>query len=100
MLYTEPFNLSGLAPGNYTIDYRCTDNADNTQTDSIQVKLKMMTDVNNDGIIDIADLYTAASAFGSDPNHPRWNPCADVNGDGLVDIMDIFSVARNFGKEY
>jgi len=55
-------------------------------------------DLNRDGIVNIKDLFTAAEAFGSYPDHPRWNPMADVDGDDKVNIRDLFLVAKNFGK--
>jgi hypothetical protein len=66
-----------------------------------------MPDVNDDGIVDIHDIVTAALAFGStsedDPLTPwdetlNWNPDADLNNDGLVDIVDLVIIGVNFGK--
>jgi len=56
------------------------------------------TDLDGDGIVNIADLSVAALAFGSFPGHPRWNPIADLNKDGWVDISDIVEIAVDFGK--
>lgn len=58
------------------------------------------SDINKDGIVDIADIVLAALAFGSYPEHPRWNPIADIDQDGKVDIDDIVLIATNFGKKY
>lgn len=54
-------------------------------------------DVNYDGIVDVRDLSVIGRAFGSTPEHPRWNSEADVNLDGVIDIRDVSKVARNFG---
>lgn len=54
-------------------------------------------DLDQDGDVDILDIAEAAYAFGSYPNHPRWNSTADVNNDMRVDIIDIALIARNFG---
>ena len=48
-------------------------------------------DVNNDDVIDDADLLQVLFAFGSD------NAQADVNGDGVVDDADLLVVLFNFG---
>jgi hypothetical protein len=56
-----------------------------------------IADINWDYKVDILDVAIAAAAFGSDPDHPRWNPIADVTGDGKVDITDIAIIARQFG---
>jgi parallel beta-helix repeat protein len=63
----------------------------------VEVKL-IPGDINRDGKVDIKDIAIAASAFGSVPEHPRWNPIADINQDGKVDIKDLALIAKNFGK--
>lgn len=57
-------------------------------------------DLNADGFVGIDDLLSGAEAFGSDSNHPRWNPYADTNADGYVGIDDILQIAQHFGQEY
>jgi len=75
-----------------------TDTADNTLTSPTTVKVKILGDINGDGEIDMKDIATAASAFGSFPTHPRWNPICDLNGDDKIDLKDIGFIAKNFGK--
>ncbi len=58
----------------------------------------LLSDLNNDGKVDIKDIAIAALAVGSYPGHPRWNPLADVNKDGKVDIRDLALIAKNFGN--
>jgi hypothetical protein len=55
-------------------------------------------DVNNDGKVDMKDIGLVASAFGSYPDHPRWDPIVDINGDGKVNVKDIGMAAMQFGK--
>ena len=55
-------------------------------------------DIDDDGIVDVLDIYTAALAFGSYPEHPNWNCNADANRDNKIDIEDIYLIAINFGK--
>jgi hypothetical protein len=55
-------------------------------------------DINGDGTVDIYDAITLASAFGSTPGSPNWNPNADINGDGIVDIYDAITLASHFGQ--
>jgi len=50
-------------------------------------------DVNGDQSIDILDLVSVASQFGSASPTPST---VDINGDGEVDIIDIVLVAKNF----
>jgi len=64
----------------------------------ITFKITIVGDVNDDGKVDMKDVYVVAKAFGSYRRHPRYNPTADINCDGKVDMRDIYVVARNFGK--
>ena len=73
---------------------------DNNMTSSVTVKVKMLGDVNNDDTVNILDCLIASSAFGSYPDHPRWNIQADINQDNKVNILDIILIAKNFGKTY
>jgi len=50
-------------------------------------------DLNNDGIVDISDLFVAGKAFGSYAGHPRWDSAADMNKDNIVNIIDIVLIA-------
>ena len=79
--------------------------ADNT-LDNVYIKVKVMGDLNGDGVVDGSDVASAAWSFGSygpdylhpgSPPHPRWNLDADINGDGVIDGSDLVIVARNFG---
>jgi parallel beta-helix repeat protein len=55
-------------------------------------------DINEDGVVDIFDAIKLATAFGSTPATPKWNPEADINKDGVVDIFDAIILSNNFGK--
>jgi len=68
-----------------------------TATNMWQTQPLLIGDLDNDGKIDIQDLYEAALAFGSYPGHSRWNSNADLNNDNGVGIMDIALIAKNFG---
>ena len=46
-------------------------------------------DVNRDGVVDVLDLVSVASALGNGGQHSA----ADVNGDGVVNIQDLVLVA-------
>lgn len=98
------FNLTTTIVGTYTIKAEATvlpdeaNPADNKLTSLVVAKT--LGDVNGDNEVDIRDIAMAARAFGSNPNHPRWNPQADINQDGNVDIRDIALIARNYGKTY
>jgi len=99
---TYTYELGQLDEGSYTFTF---------STWSIPVKtisftIGMTGDLNYDGKIDIKDIAEVASAFGSYPTHPRWNPLADITGpvylmpDEKVDIRDLALIASDFGKTY
>jgi len=58
----------------------------------------LLTDLDQDGIINIFDIAVAGVAFGSFPEHPRWNPNADLDNNGIINIFDIVIIAADFGK--
>ena len=69
------------------------------------VRVKLVADVNNDGVVDIFDLVQISRSFGcvkgEPPNPPSnngFNPHADLRQDGFIDIFDIVIIALDFGK--
>jgi parallel beta-helix repeat protein len=64
------------------------------------IRVKMLGDVNFDGIVDLRDVYAVARAFGKIPGKPRWNLPADENQDGAIDLRDVYTVYKNYGKAY
>jgi len=58
----------------------------------------LSTDIDRNGKVDILDIAIVAKAYGSFPEHPKWNPKADLDGNNIIDILDIAKVARDFGK--
>ena len=54
---------------------------------------QLPADVNDDGVVNIADLTLVASNFGKTGEN-----VADVNADGVVNIVDLSLVARTIGK--
>jgi hypothetical protein len=96
------YTISGVAslvPHEYNV-------TNNIYIDGV-VTVRMLGDVNGDGVVDGADLAIIAKAFGSygpdflypgSPPHPRWNFDADINGDNIVDGSDLIIATRNFGK--
>jgi Ca2+-binding EF-hand superfamily protein len=53
-------------------------------------------DTNADGVVDLNDLLTVLSNFGTDASG-RSN--GDVVGDGTVDLNDLLLVLSNFGTD-
>jgi parallel beta-helix repeat protein len=98
------WDTKDVAPGNYTIKALVSilpneiNTSDNTMISPFTIKIKMLGDVNGDNVVDIRDIALAALAFGSYPDHPKWNSQADVNQDNVVDIIDLALIAINFGR--
>ena len=58
----------------------------------------LVGDVNDDGIVDLKDVYEVSMALGSYPGHAKWNPQADISTDGCVNLLDVYIVASHFGE--
>ena len=67
---------------------------------SVTFLISLFGDMNGDNKVDMKDVGAAALAFGSYPEHARWNSLADLNKDNKVDMVDIALIARNFGRTY
>ncbi len=65
-----------------------------TVTPSYSVTRDM--DINNDGIVNTADLNIASASFGCSLGQQCYNPRADINADGIVDISDLATMAINY----
>jgi hypothetical protein len=99
------WDTTGLQPcTNYTIKAEATqvpyeqDIINNVYIDGY-VKIKMIGDVNGDGIIDIYDITAAAGVYGSKEGDPNWNPEADVAPQwGIIDIYDMVTIASRYGQ--
>lgn len=50
-------------------------------------------DINNDGQVDIEDLFILLQNFGKE----ETNNIADLNNDGQVDVKDLLILLGNFG---
>ena len=55
-------------------------------------------DVDNDNRINIADLSTLMTVFGTVEGGDLFDGDADINNDGKVNLSDFSILARNFGK--
>ncbi len=55
-------------------------------------------DLNEDNIIDSADIAIVTAALGATPSSSKWNPAADLNLDGIINSIDLGLVNKNQGK--
>ena len=56
-------------------------------------------DSNNDNFVDVLDLATLITAFGTDTTMPEYDKTADFNSDEYVDVLDLSLLINNFGGE-
>ncbi len=54
-------------------------------------------DVNNDGFVNMLDIYLVALHFGYYEGETGYAPEVDLNGDKVIDLRDIHAVASKFG---
>ncbi len=97
----EPSGFASMTP--YVISAQAsfvpyeTNLANNVLTDG-NVKVKIMGDVNGDGIVGILDLQAWDAAYGSSQGMSNWNPQADLDGNGTVDKTDGMLIIQNYGN--
>jgi hypothetical protein len=75
-------------------------NTDNNVCVDGTIMIEMMGDVSGDKKVDGKDIAIIALAFGSYPDHHRWNIRSDLYRDGRIDGRDMALAAKNFGKTY
>ncbi|MEM2702979.1 MAG: cohesin domain-containing protein [Candidatus Bathyarchaeia archaeon] len=64
------------------------------------LKVKMLGDINGDGIIDIFDITAANIAYDSKVGDPLWNEEADLAPPwGIIDIFDLTTLGVLFGTQ-
>jgi hypothetical protein len=83
--------------GNYTIYGSCQYDS-TTALSTAKFQVILLGDIDNNGKVDGWDITIACAAYGSYPNHPRWNPAADINNDDKVDGWDITIICLNYGN--
>jgi len=93
--YQNETGSDGIGDTPYDID---ENNRDNYPLMSPWTGVFLLSDLDGDGNVNIFDLVVAGAAFGSFPEHPRWNPNADLDNNGIINIFDIAIIAADFGK--
>ena len=90
------FTTPTVSPGEHTFTVKAVDQVGNVSPSAeLTSRIVLPWDLNEDGVVNAADLRIVAAALGiSPPTDPR----ADVNNDRVVDIRDHALVALNFGR--
>jgi parallel beta-helix repeat protein len=85
----------GIGDTPYIIDENNTDNY------PLMNPYWNLADIDHDLNVDIYDVVLCASAYGSTPSDPNWDPHCDIAEPyGIIDIYDIVMIAGSYGKEY
>jgi len=96
------WNTTDVAIGNYTINAYI--NTPEILYIDDTVKVRIIGDINADGYVEMMDNYVIDQAYGSTPDHPRWNANADIyswpDGDYYIDMMDFWVVSQHYGEHY
>jgi hypothetical protein len=81
-LITDAYNQS-LAGGDQTLTFH-----------------RLFGDADGNGSIDIADLGTFATFYGTTPANPNFPAYLDIDNNGIIDIADLGTFASNYGKTF
>jgi oligosaccharide reducing-end xylanase len=56
-------------------------------------------DINNDGVVNMADVILLAGAFNAVRGDSKYIAAYDLNNDGAINMADVLVIAINFGKQ-
>jgi len=94
-------------PGNYTIraeanqvpgETDLTDNVFVFGNITVTIQVFLPTDLNQDGIVNIADVSIVAVAYGTKEGDENYNSIADLDDNKQINIVDVSLVALDYGK--
>jgi hypothetical protein len=102
---TFTWNTTGFAKGEYIVGAVAsfilgeTDTADNTFVASTVIYVVMPGDANHDGVINVLDIVTMASRWGSRRGDQNYDPVVDWNNDGMITILDLVLCTSHYGEK-
>jgi len=97
--FLEMYHDIGVYPENYDVYPHPV--IDDQYPEQLYLDLgyyELMSDLNNDGIVNIQDLFIVAKAYQTKPGDENWDPRADLDGNDLINIIDLYEVAKDYGK--
>ncbi len=101
-LFTVTFNTS--APGESSLSLYDSTLLDSTVAEITHstidggVLVRVIGDVNGDGVVNIVDMTLVSLSYGTFEGEPGYNSEADLNDDGIVDMQDLTIVAMHLGE--
>ena len=87
-----------IAEAAMTFTVTVNDGKGGQANDSVNVRVRMLGDVNQDDGVDVLDLLILVDAFGSVKGDPDYDPACDFNHDDGVDVIDLLDFVANFGR--
>ena len=86
--------------GDHNLKVYATDVSNETYaSETVYFTITILCDANGDGKVDISDIIIIATAYGSTPNDPNWNPNADMAYPyEKIDIFDIVTAVSHYGE--
>jgi parallel beta-helix repeat protein len=93
--YQNETGSDGIADEPHIID---TDNKDRYPLINPWAPQALITDINDDGAVNILDISIVAKAFGTKQGDSMYDEAADLDKNGHVNIIDISRVAKDYGK--
>jgi len=63
------------------------------------VKIRLMGDVDGNGIVNMTDIVTLIQHFRTYSGHPLWDPLLDLDRNLLIDIRDVVTAILNFLRQ-
>jgi len=106
--HTFTWNTIGFERGDYEVVVEATQLLGETNTDDntaqVAVRVKLLGDIDDNGVVDAHDLYTLSRAFDSQeayrstPRSSNWNAEADLDGDNFIATDELTTLINNYGN--
>lgn len=61
---------------------------------------RLVGDLDGDGTVDIVDLLTFSSGWGTIAGEAGYDAASDFNGDGVIDIVDLMQLATSWDHTF
>ncbi len=61
-------------------------------------QIRILSDVNGDGVVDVIDLLEMQATFGSTAGDPNYDALCDFDSDNLVGTTDLLELIGMFGQ--
>jgi len=96
------WDTTDVTPGNYVIKANATVFPEETNTTNniylVDIKVKILGDVNGNGIVEGLDYGMFGAAWGSKEGDPNWDPNCDFNYNGYIDGLDYGTFGAHWGE--